>query len=163
MSAPPQGGTQATAHAVLDPNGQGAISAFVIDNAGSGYVTPPTVAVDAPTIGVTASGLASLTGGAVSAITPTTFTDVNGNIPSRCTTRGYYDYAHGNTLQDYAPLLIVVSKDGYQDYRDEMNISMKTAYQISLNRTVPVLVSADGKLQVDLMPENPVNMLLIPI
>ena len=38
LSAPPEGGTQATAHAVLDPNGQGAITSFVIDNPGSGYV-----------------------------------------------------------------------------------------------------------------------------
>ena len=163
LSAPPQGGTQATAHAVLDPNGQGAITGFVIDNPGSGYVTPPTVTVDAPTSGVTATALASLTGGAVSAITPTTYTDVNGNIPTRCTTRGYYDAAHVDALQDYAPLLIVITKDGYQDYRDEMNIAMKTAYQISMNRIVPVLVGASGKLQVDLMPTNPVNMMLMDI
>ena len=68
LNAPPQGGTQATAHAILDPNSQGAISAFVIDNPGSGYLTPPTVTVDAPASGVTATALATLTNGAVSAL-----------------------------------------------------------------------------------------------
>ena len=163
LSAPPQGGTQATAHAVLDPNGQGAITGFVIDNPGAGYLIPPTLTVDAPTNGVTATALTALTGGVVSAITPTTYTDVNGNIPTRCTTRGYYDSAHGDTLQDYAPLLLVITKDGYQDYRDEMNIAMKTAYQISMNRVVPVLVDASGKLQVNLTPTNPVNMMLLEV
>ena len=110
-----------------------------------------------------ATALTALVGGVVSAITPTTYTDVNGNIPTRCTTRGYYDSAHGDILQDYAPLLLVITKDGYQDYRDEMNIAMKTAYQISMNRVVPVLVGASGKLQVDLMPTNPVNMMLLDV
>ena len=111
----------------------------------------------------TATALASLSGGVVSTIIPTTFTDVNGNIPTRCTTRGYYNAANGDVLQDFAPLLIVVTKDGYQDYRDEMNIAMKTAYQVSMNRMVPLLVGASGKLQVDLMPTNPVNMMLMDI
>ena len=163
LSAPPEGGTQATAHAVLDPNGQGAITGFVIDNPGSGYVTPPTVTVDAPTSGVTATALTSLTDGAVSAITPTTYTDANGNIPTRCVTQGYYDLALGGVWQDSQPLLIVITKDGYQDYRDEMHIAMKTAYQVSMNRAVPVLVTAGGKLQVDLMPTNPVNMMLLDV
>ena len=162
LSAPPTG-VQATAHAVLDPNGQGTITGFVIDNAGSGYLTSPTVTVAAPTSGVTATALASVVGGVVSAIVPTSFTDVNGNISTRCTSRGFYDAVHGDVLQDFAPLLIVVSKDGYQDYRDEMNIAMKTAYQVSMNRMVPVLVGANGKLLVDLMPANPVNMMLMDI
>jgi hypothetical protein len=163
LSAPPQGGTQATAHAVLDANKQGAIAGFVVDNPGAGYLAPPTVTVDAPANGVRATALTALVGGAVSAITPTTYTDVKGNIPTRCTTRGYYDSAHGDILQDYAPLLLVITKDGYQDYRDEMKIAMKTAYQISMNRVVPVLVGASGKLQVDLMPTNPVNMMLLDV
>jgi hypothetical protein len=163
LTAPPAGGTQATAHAVLEPNGQGAISNFVIDNPGSGYVNPPTVTVDPPASGATATALATLATGSVSTITPTTYTDANGNIPTRCVTRGYYDAAHGDTLQDYAPLLIVITKDGYQNYRAPMNIALKTGYQVSMNRVVPVLVSAGGKLQVDLMPSNPVNMMLLDV
>ena len=163
LSAPPAGGVQATAHAVLEPNGQGAILNFVIDNPGSGYITPPTVTVNAPASGVTATALATIIEGAVSAIIPTTYTDASGNIPTRCVTRGYYNAANGDTLQDYAPLLIVVTKDGYQEYRDEMNIAMKTAYQISMNRVVPVLVGAGGKLQVDLTPTNPVSLMFLDV
>jgi hypothetical protein len=44
-----------------------------------------------------------------------------------------------------------------------MNIAMKTAYQVSMNRMVPLRVGASGKLQVDLMPTNPVNMMLMDI
>jgi hypothetical protein len=84
-------------------------------------------------------------------------TDENGNIPTQTLTRGYYDREHGDTLQDYAPLLLVITKEGYQDYHDEMNPTMKTQYQVSMNRQVGVWVGADGKLAVDVNPSNPVS------
>jgi hypothetical protein len=163
LSAPAGGGTQATAHAVLDPNGYGQISGFVVDNAGSGYISAPTTTIDAPSSGVQATAQATLTNGSVSAITPTTFTDANGNIPTRCVTRGYYDQAHGDVLQDYAPLLIIISKDGFMDYRDEMSIAMKTAYQISMNRTVPVIFTAGGRRLIDMKPTDPQSLMYLEL
>jgi hypothetical protein len=88
-------------------------------------------------------------------------TDMNGRIPTQTLTRGYYDQAHGNILQDYAPLSLVITKEGYQRYKDEMNPTMKTQYQVSLNRQVPVWIGADGKLAVDLKPADPVSMVSI--
>jgi hypothetical protein len=163
LSAPAGGGTQATAHAVLDPNGYGQISGFVVDNAGSGYISAPTTTIDAPSSGVQATAQATLTNGTVSTITPTTFTDANGNIPTRCVTRGYYDQAHGDVLQDYAPLLIIISKDGFMDYRDEMSIAMKTAYQISMNRTVPMIFTAGGRRLIDMKPTDPQSLMYLEL
>ncbi len=51
------GGTGAAAHAVLT---NGLVSSIVIDSAGSGYTTPPTVAIGAPAGGeITAINLTS--------------------------------------------------------------------------------------------------------
>jgi hypothetical protein len=163
IGAPPQGGTQATAHAVLDPNGQGQIAEFVVDNPGSGYITAPTVTVDAPSSGVVATALASIIDGVVSALTPTAYTDSSGSIPTRCITKCYYNQANGDTAQDDSALTILLTKDGYVDYRDQLSLVTKTGFQVSLNRTQPVLVGVGGKLQVDLMPTNPVNVMLIDV
>lgn len=69
ISAPPAGGQQATAYALI--NGYGEIYAIYIPNQGYGYTTPPTVTFPAPTIGGTqATGwTATLTSGRVTSIT----------------------------------------------------------------------------------------------
>ena len=161
LSAPAGEGTQATAHAILDPNGYGQISSFVIDNPGSGYVSTPTITIDAPSNGVQATAQATILNGALLAITPTTYTDANGNIPTRCVTRGYYDQVHGDVLQDYAPLLIVITKDGFMDYKDTMNIAMKTAYQISISHTVPVIFTSGGRRLIDMKPTDPQSLVYL--
>jgi hypothetical protein len=132
-----------------------------VDNPGSGYVSAPLVTIDAPSNGVQATAQATILNGALLTITPTTFTDANGNIPTRCVTRGYYDQAHGDVLQDYAPLLIVITKDGFMDYKDEMNIAMKTAYQISMNHTVPVIFTAGGRRLIDMKPTDPQSLVYL--
>lgn len=40
-------------------------------------------------------------------------TDANGDIAEQTVSKGYYDQAHGNTLQDYGPHTLTVTKAGY--------------------------------------------------
>ncbi len=65
ITAPPAGGTQATAHATVSG---GAVTGVVIDNAGSGYTSAPTVSLSG---GTTAKGTATVVSGAVTAIVMT--------------------------------------------------------------------------------------------
>lgn len=58
IAAPPSGGIQATAVAVLSGN---AVSSFIITNAGSGYNSVPTVTIAAPPSGTTATATAVIT------------------------------------------------------------------------------------------------------
>jgi len=44
-------------------------------------------------------------------------TDANGTIPEQIITRGYYDKEHGNELQDYAPFILEIGKEGFEVYR----------------------------------------------
>jgi hypothetical protein len=69
LSAPPSGGVQAMASATVNSSGQ--VTGFLITNAGSGYVSAPTVTVIAPVLGGTQSTgwTANLTSGAVTSIT----------------------------------------------------------------------------------------------
>lgn len=58
IAAPPSGGVQATAVAVLSGN---AVSSFIITNAGSGYNSVPNVTIAAPPSGTTATATAVIT------------------------------------------------------------------------------------------------------
>lgn len=58
--------------------------------------------------------------------------DEDGWIPTQTVSRGYYNQANGNTLQDYGPHFLVVTKDGYEPYMDEYIISEKRTNQISM-------------------------------
>ena len=61
ISAPPSGGTQATATATVgNPSGQ--LNAIVIDNGGAGYVSAPTVTIGPPSSGTTATATATVVG-----------------------------------------------------------------------------------------------------
>jgi hypothetical protein len=59
--------------------------------------------------------------------------DAAGWIPTQTVSRGYYNQANGNTLQDYGPHFLVVTKAGYEDYMDECIIVEKRTNQISMN------------------------------
>jgi hypothetical protein len=61
ISAPPAGGTQATATTTVG-NPTGALNGIVIDTGGSGYITPPTVTIGAPASGTTATATATVVG-----------------------------------------------------------------------------------------------------
>jgi hypothetical protein len=155
LSAPPQGGVQATATAILGNIGQ--IIGFTITNGGSGYVTAPIISFNGGG-GSLSTAIATIVDGVVTAITPTLFTDVNGNITTITLFRGYYDKAHGDTLQDNAPLWLKISKAGYMDYKDPMSPTMKTQYQISMNRQVPIVLTVEGRKLVDMKPADPQSL-----
>jgi hypothetical protein len=57
---------------------------------------------------------------------------VDGRITEQTVSRGYYDQAHGNTLQDYGPHTLTVTKTGFQDYRDTITLDRKMDLEIAL-------------------------------
>lgn len=46
-------------------------------------------------------------------------TDANGDIAEQTVSRGYYDQAHGDTLQDYGPFTLTVEKANFETYVHE--------------------------------------------
>jgi len=61
-------------------------------------------------------------------------TDSNGKIPEQIITRGHYENAYGNTLQDYSPHTLIISKDGYKEYTLKFTIDKKTDWTIALQK-----------------------------
>ena len=61
ISAPPSGGTQATATAAICTTGC-ALSGIVVDTGGAGYTSAPTVTISAPSSGTTATATATVVG-----------------------------------------------------------------------------------------------------
>jgi hypothetical protein len=61
-------------------------------------------------------------------------TAADGTITQQTVSRGYYDYAHGNTLQDYGPHTLTISKSGYMAYTHTFTLTGKTSWEISLNQ-----------------------------
>jgi|GEM_PF-2556963 len=62
-----------------------------------------------------------------------TTTDANGEIATQTITRGYYNQANGNTLQDASPHLIKIEKAGYTTYEADFTLEEKTDWLIALN------------------------------
>ena len=56
----------------------------------------------------------------------------DGKITGQTVSRGYYDQAHGNTLQDYGPHTLTITKTGFQDYRDTITLDRKIDLEIAL-------------------------------
>jgi hypothetical protein len=89
-------------------------------------------------------------------------TDANGNIATQTASRGYYDQAHGSTLQDYGPHTLTIAKAGYQTYIKKFTLSAKTIWEIKLAKAVNVLLNL-GQPLLNLRPsdsENPNVMTL---
>lgn len=61
-----------------------------------------------------------------------TTTNASGVITTRTITRGYYDLAHGNTLQEASPHLIKIEKVGYTTYEADFTLEEKTDWLIAL-------------------------------
>jgi len=61
-------------------------------------------------------------------------TDADGQIPEQIITRGYYDQAHGNTLVDFSPHMLVVEKEGYETYTIQFTPTEAIDWQISLKK-----------------------------
>jgi hypothetical protein len=83
-------------------------------------------------------------------------TDVNGKISTQTVTRGYYDQPRGNTLQDYSPHTLTITKAGWQKYVKTFTLAEKTKWEIKLAKVQPILLSA-GNPVVNLNPANPEN------
>ena len=82
-------------------------------------------------------------------------TNGSGDIATQTVTRGYHDQAHGNTLQDYGPHTLTVSKAGYQTYV-KFVLGAKTAWEIKLARANTVLFN-QGAPVLNVKPLDPEN------
>lgn len=59
--------------------------------------------------------------------------DEDGWIPTQTVSRGYYAQSTGDTLQDYGPHFLLVTKEGFEPYMDEYILTEKRTNQISMN------------------------------
>jgi hypothetical protein len=84
-------------------------------------------------------------------------TDANGNIATQTVSRGYYDGAHGNTLQDCSPHTLTISKAGYQTYVSILTLTAAINLFIKLAKTGSVLLSL-GQPVLNLKASDPENL-----
>ena len=61
-----------------------------------------------------------------------TTTDANGKITTQTITRGYYNQANGNTLQEASPHLLKIEKAGYTTYEADFTLEQKTDWLVAL-------------------------------
>lgn len=65
-----------------------------------------------------------------------TTTNASGVIATQTITRGYYNQANGNTLQEASPHLIKIEKAGYTTYEADFTLEDKTDWLIALQTGV---------------------------
>jgi hypothetical protein len=63
-------------------------------------------------------------------------TGADGKIAQQTVNRGYYDQAHGDTLQDYGPHTLTIANSGYQNYQEVITIDRKMDLEVALLATV---------------------------
>lgn len=85
-----------------------------------------------------------------------TTTDANGLIATQTVSRGYYAQATGNTLQEYSPHTLTITKNGYQTYVKKFILSAKTVWEIKLAKAVGVFLSF-GQPVINLKGAEPEN------
>jgi len=83
-------------------------------------------------------------------------TAVDGTITEQTVSRGYYDQAHGDTLQDYSPHTLTIEKSGYQTYEKTFTLEQKTDWEIKLAKAVGVFLSF-GSPVINLKKTDPEN------
>jgi hypothetical protein len=59
-------------------------------------------------------------------------TNATGDIATQTVSRGYYSQATGDTLQEYGPHTLTITKEGYQTYTENFTLSQKTNWTIAL-------------------------------
>jgi hypothetical protein len=79
-------------------------------------------------------------------------TGADGKITEQTVSRGYYDQAHSQTLQDYGPHTLTITKDGYQDYQDVITLDRKLDLEVALTYIATVGVGV-----------TPTNLGLVPL
>jgi len=83
-------------------------------------------------------------------------TDVNGRITTQTVSRGWYEQATGNTLNDLSPHTLTISKAGYQDYVKKFTLEAKTNWEIKLAKAVGIFLSF-GNPVINLKKSDPEN------
>lgn len=83
-------------------------------------------------------------------------TDANGAIATQTVSRGFYDQAHGDTVQEYSPHTLTITKAGYQMYVKKFVLSEKTRWELKLARAQTVLLEL-SKPVVNLCGSDPEN------
>ncbi len=79
------------------------------------------------------SATVTLKNGAGSTVFSVTSDAVTGKIATQTVSQGYYDQAHGNTLQDYGPFRLAITKTGKMSYTETgIVLTAKTAWEIKL-------------------------------
>lgn len=83
-------------------------------------------------------------------------TDADGKIATQTVSRGYYQQSTGNTLQEYGPHTLTISKQGWQTFVKKFVLAEKTKWEIKLARAQFVFLDA-GKPAVNLNASDPEN------
>ncbi len=83
-------------------------------------------------------------------------TAADGTITEQTVTRGYYDQAHGDTLQDYSPHKLIIEKAGFQTYEIQGITMEKIDWTIKLAKAVGVFLSF-GSPVINLKKTDPEN------
>ncbi len=89
-------------------------------------------------------------------------TDAAGAIATQTVTRGYYDQAHGDALQDSSPHTLAITKAGFQTYVKKFTLTEKTKWELKLAHAVPVF-SGLGQPILNLKPAEPENTVVLPL
>jgi hypothetical protein len=89
-----------------------------------------------------------------------TETPATGTITTQTVSRGYYNQANGNTLQDYGPFTLTITKDKKQTYSDQITLTEKTKLDIKLLDVANPLVGAHPRT-VTKYVENPADEALL--
>ncbi len=85
-----------------------------------------------------------------------------GTIDTQTITYGYYDKAHGNTLQEYSPHKLIVKKSGYQTEQDVFDMDDVKKLQISLQKATDIIF-VDGEPALNLSEQDPESELFVKL
>lgn len=83
-------------------------------------------------------------------------TDANGEIVTQTVSRGWYEQATGDTLNDLSPHTLKIEKAGYQTCEKKFTLKEKTTWEIKLAKAVGVFVDF-GRPVINLKKSEPEN------
>lgn len=83
-------------------------------------------------------------------------TNAAGDIVTQTVSRGYYQQATGDTLQDYSPHALTITRAGNQTYHKHFTLTAKTTWEIKLARISQILLD-QGNPVLNIVPTDPEN------
>jgi hypothetical protein len=83
-------------------------------------------------------------------------TNAAGDIVTQTVNRGYYQQATGDTLQDYSPHALTITRAGYQTYHKHFTLTAKITWEIKLVRISQILLD-QGNPVLNIVPTDPEN------